>query len=90
MTINEQEIMGLVKAYKHEIIERYDMYETPEVGDWFYYSDDFTLNVCLDYDDETQVVIMVYGVDKQDDFEQTDWDHVLFREYISLEELENL
>ena len=90
MTVNEKEIIDLVRDHKFEIIERYDMYETPEISDWFYYAEEFTLNVCLDYEDETQIVIVVYGVDKEDDFEQTDWDHVLLRKYMLIEELENL
>ncbi len=86
MTIAHR-INDLIKTYKHEIIEQYDLFEPPEINDWFYYEYEFTLNVCEDYEDENNVSIVAYGVDYEDDFDSTDWDHVLYRQRITKEEL---
>ena len=86
-----EEIFKLIKQYKHEIIERYDMYETPYIGDWFYYGDDFTLNVYNDEEDGCNVIIVAYGTFLDDaGKDHTDWENTIYREVISTEELENL
>lgn len=86
----EDRIFSLIREYKHEIIDQYDLFERPEIEDWFYYEKDFTLNVCEDYENENNIVVIAYGVDEKDDFDSTDWDHVVYRKYFTFKEFQKL
>ena len=82
----EQEIFNLIKQHKHEITVKVDLFDDEEVEDWFYYADDFVLNV-HDYDEDGIIDIQAYGYDKDD---KTDWGKVLFNKQITLEEFYKL
>jgi len=84
-------IYELIKEYKTELIEYNEDWESEIVDpDWFYYAEDFTLNVSQDEEDPEVIHIVAYGVDWDDDMDHTDWDHVLYREDISIEKLERM
>lgn len=85
-------IYRIIKEYKTEILEYNEDWESIIVDpDWFYYADEFTLNVNQDEDDHEVMHIRAYGVDKTEtDWEQTDWDWVIYREDISVEKLERI
>lgn len=79
-------IYKLIKQYKHEITEKVDLFDDEEVEDWFYYAEDFVLNV-HDYDQDGVIDIQAYAYDEEDN---TDWSTVLFNEQITLEEFQKL
>ena len=59
----EQEIFKLIKQHKHEITVKVDLFDDEDIEDWFYYADDFVLNV-HDYDEDGIIDIQAYGYDK--------------------------
>lgn len=80
------EIFELIKKYKHEIINQWDLFDDEEVEDWFYYADDFVLNV-HDYDEDGILGIQAYPYGEND---LTDWGKLLFDDTITLEDLKKL
>jgi predicted AlkP superfamily phosphohydrolase/phosphomutase len=79
-------IFKIIKQYKHEITEKVDLFDDEEVEDWFYYAEDFVLNV-HDYDQDGVIDIQAYAYDVEDN---TDWGTMLFNEQITLEEFNKL
>jgi predicted AlkP superfamily phosphohydrolase/phosphomutase len=79
-------IFKLIKQYKHEITEKVDLFDDEEVEDWYYYAEEFVLNV-HDYDQDGVIDIQAYAYDSDDN---TDWSTILFNEQITLEEFNKL
>lgn len=83
-------IFKLIKQYKHEITEKVDLFDDEAVEDWFYYAEDFVLNV-HDYDEDGVIDIQAYAYDVDDlGIRRTDWGTILFNEQITLEEFNKL
>jgi len=79
-------IYKLIKQHKYEITEKVDLFDDEIVEDWFYYAEDFVLNV-HDYDEDGVIDIQAYAYDEE---ENTDWSKVLFSEQITLTEFNKL
>jgi hypothetical protein len=80
-------IYKLIKQHKKEISEKVDLFDDEVFEDWFYYADDFVLNV-HDYDEDGIIDIQAYGYTEDDLY--TDWGNLLFNEQITLEDLYKL
>ena len=90
-TIKEK-VYSYIKDYKDADILTYNEdFESEFIEpDWFYYADDFTLNVTQDEDDPNKVYIVAYGLKNIDDYIETDWSTVLYREELTVEQLERI
>lgn len=54
------DVLAVLKQYKHEIIEDYDLFDRPEIADWWYYLDDVAINV-HDYEETGDIRINLYN-----------------------------
>ena len=88
----KEKVYSYIKAYKDADILTYNEdWESEFIDpDWFFYADDFTLNLTQDEDDPELVHIVAYGLSNIDDYIETDWSKVLYKETISVEKLENI
>lgn len=88
----KKKVYDYIKQYKDaDILEYNDDWESEFIDpDWFYYADDFTLNVTQNDDDPDTVTIVAYAIKNTDDYIETDWSNILYREVMTVEKLERL
>lgn len=71
------DVLAVLQKYRHEIIDKYDLFEPPYIEDWWYYLDDIAINV-HDYEETGNVHVNLYDwfedvgtVDMQESYEFT-------------------
>lgn len=71
------DVLQVLKQYKHEIVDKYDLFEPPYIEDWWHYLDDIAINV-HDYEETGKIHVNLYDwfedvgtVDMQESYEFT-------------------
>lgn len=81
-----EDIKALIQANKNDIAFKVDLFDDEPVEDWFYYADDYVLNV-HDYDEDGIINVDVYGYDEND---AVDWGKLIYQTTITQEEFYKL
>lgn len=53
------DVLEVLKKYKHEIVEHYDLFEPPYINDWWHYLDDIAINA-HDYEETGKIHVNLY------------------------------
>lgn len=88
----KKKIYDYIKQYKDtDILEYNEDWESEFIEpDWFYYADEFTLNITQDESDPDTVHVVAYAIKDIDGYIETDWSNILYRETMTVEKLERI